>query len=404
MKIKRVGVIVQNYIQYESFKSAIDFMINKGIKVDILIPEKDEAENIWDNMYNSFYEYMQSMSYNILRKAPNYQYDILFSTHFIKAFEDVKKTLFVKYRYALPAKPWNSLTYRKNYLFDVILCYGQMDSQALTNFGKTFNVGNLKYYGFKKQLNKNKKKKIVYLPTYVEDTSSYKVFDELEKLCDKCDVYVKLHHGTNYLQSNKEVATKDKAKDYSFNICSSETSLLELLQDADLVISDNSGAVGDAVAARIPVLLIPNDKYRRYGEYITFQERLAQKKLAYLLNNISNLTDAVFEAMNIKKEKLDEAFKLLYDYENDDSLNRFNDFLLYLEKDGVSQDYLDIRHNMQNEYSSLVEYSEKNEYEKEVFEERLKNAYKIIKDLETKLESSKQHSNKIINFFRRYKK
>ena len=64
MKIRNVAVVIENNIQYESFKNAIDIMIEKKINVDIFIPIQ-EINDGFDIMFNEFYEEIKVENKNV---------------------------------------------------------------------------------------------------------------------------------------------------------------------------------------------------------------------------------------------------------------------------------------------------------------------------------------------------
>ena len=178
-------------------------------------------------------------------------------------------------------------------------------------------------------------------------------------------------------------ASKEEEK---FNkIYDSSESLLNIMKDVDLIISDNSGAIGDAIAAKVPVVIVPkNGKFEKYGEYTTIQEELVEKKLVGVAYNQNEIEKAIKKELSDSKlyKKLENAFKMLYSVENENTTDKFSNLLNEIENGLISKDYALIRRNMQQEYSNFVKMNEDYEVKIEVLNERLKNAYKIIERLE----------------------
>ena len=389
MKIKKVGVIIQNYVQFESFFPAIELMNQKKINVDILLPTVDMSEHIWDQMYEKTKEYFAKNGQSIKKGVqPKIKYDILFATHDLEEFKGQDREYYIKFRYGISTKPRYSLTFRKNNPFDLILCYGTKDSETLRNFGKVYEIGNIKYANYDCKTNtkvKKEKSVVLYLPTYGDTNSCDIVIPVLSKLTKKYDIRIKLHHGTNYLLNEEEQSLK-KVVNQKFNkIYDSSESLLNIMKDVDLIISDNSGAIGDAIAAKIPVVIVPKDgKFEKYGEYTTIQEELVEKKLVGVAYEQKEIEKAIKKELSDSKlhKKLEQAFKMLYSVENENTTDKFSNLLNEIENGLISKDYTLIRRNMQQEYKNFVKMNEEYEVKIEVLNERLKNAYKIIEQLE----------------------
>ena len=71
MKIKRVAVVFQNNIQFESFINAVDIMINRGIIVDLFVPitYSNDGFNI---MFDEFFKKISKSKYYIYREPTDF--------------------------------------------------------------------------------------------------------------------------------------------------------------------------------------------------------------------------------------------------------------------------------------------------------------------------------------------
>lgn len=388
MKIKKVGVIIQNYIQFESFFPAIELMKKRKINVDILIPTVDMSEHIWDQMYKKTEEYFEKTGQNIKKGIQSkIKYDILFATHDLEEFQEQKKKYYIKFRYGISTKPKYSLNFRKNNPFDLILCYGKKDAETLMNFGKVYEIGNIKYANYVQDEKIKSNKVILYLPTYGDVNSCDLVLPVLSKISKEYDVRIKLHHGTNYLLEKSEQKLKTMVDENFNKIYDSSESLLNIMKDVDLIISDNSGAIGDAIAAKIPLIVVPkNGQFEKYGEYMTIQEELVNKKLIGVAYDPKGIEKAIKQALMHSQlsNKTNGAFELLYSVKNEDTVQKFSQLLDEIENELISDDYMLIRKNMQKEYRNLIDMFEDYEVKNEILSERLNNAYKIIERLEKK--------------------
>lgn len=392
MKIKKVAVIIQNMIQYESFKPALDVMNERNINVHIYVPTHDESEHIWEEMYEITAQKLKEKNIKTKRQVDEKEeYDILFATHVIEEFKGIKRKYFIKFRYGIASKTELTLSLNKNYQFDATLTYGKIDTETFSNFGKTFEIGNIKYAYFEKEekIKKDEKINILYLPTYGPHSSYFDIVPELIKLKDKYNIMIKLHHGTNHLNNETEKKIK-KMVDENFNqIYASEESLLEILKNTDLVISENSGAVGDAVAAKIPLVVYEGNKNNNYGEFIPTNFRIVTDGLVCGLKDVKDLEITIKKCLSkTYMDKRNEAFALLYGCENSETKNRFNQMLDKLEEGIISDEYLQIRKNIVKEYDKKLETLLSNEIAIESLTERLNNSYKTIERLENKINST----------------
>ena len=355
--IKSVAVVIQNYIQYESFYFAINLMIKKGIDVDIFVPEEKNDVG-FKNMYDKTYNYLKKLNnYNIKRKyKENDFYDALFMVAPVYQFLDLKRKYTIKYMYGFVTKPNYSCSLEVNNIFDIILTYGKSDA-FLNNYAITYPIGNVKYVDFEKDKSrKNNKKNLLYLPTYGGDTNIADITKELIKLKKSYNLLIKAHHGTNYL-NNVEEEKRRKLIEQNFDkIYSTEYSLGKLLKKADIVISDNSGAIWDAICTEVPVLIsTENMQVLKYGNYIPQHYRAIENKDILEFNKTNDLASKIEETLNIKQiEKQIRLKNKIFCCENKDSIKLFEKFLEELDNGLVSEDYYKIHQNYKKEVEELL--------------------------------------------------
>lgn len=357
MKIKNVAVVFQNNIQYESFKNAVNLMIQKNINVDIFIPINNNDDGFTE-MFEEFYKNISKSGYNIFRKPTKKTYDILFLTYEIPQFMKLKRKYTIKYMYGLTTKPDISLSLHTNYIFDGFLCYGNEDAKCLDNFGKTFQIGNIKYLytKFENNNNNNDKKNILYLPTYSNHSSIEIVGQELLKLKDEYIITIKPHHGTEYLKNDIEEKRRKFIKENFKNVYSSKQSLDRLINNADIVITDMSGAVFDAVCLKKPVIMFYNASTCKYGEYISLPVQCATKKHIVSFQNFNehDLKYYIKKASSKKQIELqNELFKKLYCCENNKTGEKFIEFLNQIESGIIDDNYHKIHTQIKKELTDL---------------------------------------------------
>lgn len=415
MKIKKIAVIIQNNIQFNSFENALKIMNDRNIYIDIYIPDY-KSDDGFPDMFNEFYENIIDLGYNIYRNVTDTYYDILFCPYEVVQFKNIKRKYTIKYMYAVSAKPNYSMSLKINYCFDAFLCYGEEDAKILNNYGKTFKVGNLKYLNTKINKMKNDKKTILYLPTYSTNSSIEILVKELIKLKHKYNIIIKPHHGTEFLNNDLEKNRRELIKKNFENIYSSKTKLEELLNMADVVISDMSGAVFDAVSLNIPIVMYYNSNTCKYGEYESNCTKYAKNghivAFETLNNNLEDLIKKAMSKQQMEKEK--ELFNILFECDNKDSDKLFINFLNKLENNTIDEEYLKVHKKIKDEINTLINDSllkekiqaelncEKNMNQElnDLLRDNNKNLEQMqtkIKELTTENENLKNNINSIYN-------
>lgn len=338
-KISKVAVVIQNNIQYESFKTAMDLMVKNKITVDIFIPQHnvDDGFNV---MFDTFFQKIKDSNFNIYREINNKKYDILFLPYSVDPFLNLKRKYTIKYMYSVTTKPEFSLSLETNYIFDGFLCYGDFDAACLSNFGITFKIGNLKYVDFKrKRKRKTDKLTILYLPTYAEYSSIEIIGPELKKLEKYYNIIIKPHHGTEYLKNEIEQNRMKFLRNNFQNIYSSTDSLLDLLNECDVVITDQSGAVFDAICTKKPVLMYYNEN-ELLKKNIALPIRYAKQNYFVSFTKLENdLNKYVKQACTSKQlAKQNKLFNILF-CKSEHVKENFLRFLNDLENNIIDENY-----------------------------------------------------------------
>jgi O-antigen biosynthesis protein len=362
MKIKNVAIIIQNNVQFNSIENAIKIMQERNINVDILIPEYNDSSGGFQEMFNEFYNNIKNYNFNIYRKPTNKNYDILFYSYENPMFKNIKRKYTIKYLYGAATKPDFSMSLRTNFTFDALLCYGEEDAKILNNYGKTFKIGNIRYLNVKIDKEKKEKKKtILYLPTYSKDSSIELIFDELVKLKEKYNIIIKLHHGTEFLNDEIEIKRRNLLKENFDFIYTSKTPLEELFNKSDVVISDMSGAVFDAICLNIPVVMYCDQTKRNYGKYQSICNKYSKNghivSFNVLDNNLETLIKKACSKKQLEKEK--ELFNIMYACENKDTRVLFENFLDEIENGCIDEEYLQVHNQNKLEISKLYDYEAK---------------------------------------------
>jgi hypothetical protein len=152
-----------------------------------------------------------------------------------------------------------------NRFFDLILTYGTYSDNFLKLWSKTEIIGNPKFDPwFQKILSdedvqylkseiKPKNKTILYLPTYGDLCSIAFLVNAIKAITPKYNILIKVHDITKYFEPQIINLLSSEKR---FRIFDGRDDILPLLKIADVVISDNSGAIFDAILADKPLVLI----------------------------------------------------------------------------------------------------------------------------------------------------
>lgn len=259
--MKKIGFVVWNPFQivqfewvYSQFKHASTIII------------MDRGANLKQFDFKKYKR--NSLNYIVVKQKYFSKIDGVFDVIFFQsAFPQIEKfnsSKLVSLQYGLAKERHNYGEWRA--LADLNLMYGPYSSEKVGHFSPSFSVGNPKFECWKqkntdsKYRNKIKKKvqiddskkTILYMPTWGELGSSDVLLEPLAVLQGKYNVIFKMHHNNDL----RYAKWKDKAIELGITkIYDGSTDQLDLLILADLVISDFSGAIFDALLVKKPVVL-----------------------------------------------------------------------------------------------------------------------------------------------------
>ena len=342
-----IAVVILNYIQYVNIIPGINALVKRGYKVDIYCP-KITTNDGFDDMYNDNIKLLKKNGYNVYSKTNKKKYKILLEPY---PYLNILSQYRIRYRYSnISAKP--NIVYKpENYLwYDAILCSGKYESNLLSVFSKTFNTGNMLFQEFKKSKKRtNGKKNLIYLPTYGSESSIELVYESLELLKDHYNIITKIHHGTTFLKDEKNRILKLKKVSDEFYDCKKD--LCELLSIADVVLTDNSGAIFDCLYAKVPVAsFCDNINKNKLINFDTTQFSLFKKGILPYSNKISDLRNLLSEAQNDKIIKLQNQWATENFHYSKDAINEFVNVIKKFLEDNIDFDYIKMHEILREEY------------------------------------------------------
>lgn len=233
---------------------------------------------------------------------------VLFQSPF-PHIEKFAKSKLVSLQYGLAKERHNYGEWRA--LADLNLMYGPYSVDRVAHFSSSIAVGNPKFDHWdnvktttlqnttlNQELGLDRSKKtILYMPTWGELGSFSDLAYPLSRLQEKYNVIVKMHHNNEVEVPNwRKMARRAKLK----KVVSGDIDSVHLLARADLVISDFSGAIFDALYARIPVLLYHGDVEKKAGLQkfdLSSLEYARRNEIGLVCENVHMLDQCIAEAL-----------------------------------------------------------------------------------------------------------
>lgn len=352
----KVAFIGWNQFQLIHVSELIKYMPNS---VFILENKHNSLANFDTNLLNRPDIPIIPCSSKNIHKLDNLYDVIITQTVFTDIHKFTKaKIAMIQYGYAKEAHnygPWRSLA-------DICFTYGAYATKKIDHFCPTYEVGYLRQASVtdplflstaKKRyshLIKPNKKTILYLPTWGEYSSKGQYLDQIIAMNKKYNVLIKIHHNTDLL-SLKKIKIKP-----TLQLLGANDDALQLIALSDIVISDYSGSIFDAIYCKKPVVLLdPRKMILQRGKVDQFSlEYTCRNKLGYVVNHPDLLEKQINKALRETKSKVSAS---LYEYlfsENKNTYKLIHKALIRLVIDKeptLSQQQLYIRSAMKDLYS-----------------------------------------------------
>jgi tetratricopeptide (TPR) repeat protein len=168
--------------------------------------------------------------------------------------------------------PWRAM-------FDLTLTYGRYSAERISHFCPTAMVGNPRFHRWfadnrpssADQLGVSldrSRPTLLYLPTWGEFSSIDIFMKAVIGLSNDYNVLIKVHHKTETHEAERKEALASQRTVHYFGAMDD---LLPLLDAADVVMSDYSGAIFDAIYVRKPIVLLQSDPATVIGKKFGFE-------------------------------------------------------------------------------------------------------------------------------------
>jgi len=275
-----VAIVFDDVTEFYVMRPAIDDMKKNKIQVDIIVPFDSGYHGLAEHTLNKIIE----LGYKPMNDAPkNKTYKVLLTPYpNLSIVNRIKYIYHLRYPYgAISAKPNPVFLPEWKIEYNGIFSFNSYEPSFLDAYGTKYHiVPYWRYQNFKKDNTKKTKPNLLILPTFGTDTSCIKFFTKssIQAIKSHYNVISKAHHATHF--NSDEDDSFSILQELSDEFFDSDTQLDSLLKKADIVLSDNSGAIFEAIYAGIPVALFCKNLNQRKLDHInTLQYDLAQKQI-----------------------------------------------------------------------------------------------------------------------------
>lgn len=273
--MKPLAIICQNIIQWYSIYPLVKFLQTNKIPTDILIYNPQTDDSGYHKIATSLQKAIEEKGIRVTKSPNKNGYKVCLAPY--SDMISFPCTYHLGYCYgAATTKPSITLLPQFKNGFHGIFLHDTYGAEVYSVYSRTYIVPDLYLEKTEWKPTGAEKPVILFLPTYNE-ASTIETINALEKLKSKYRIIVKGHHGTDSLlneSSSKKVLKRiaDEYYDSSYHIN-------ELLKKCDLVLSDNSGAVMDALYAKVPVAISLNRFSPSINGITPLQEILVAKRI-----------------------------------------------------------------------------------------------------------------------------
>ena len=232
----------------------------------------------------------------------------------------------VRFMYGLAKEAWN-FSLENNVYYDFALTYGDYDSRVLSAYTTPVCIGNPKITKVAPSSRvRGDRQVLLYLPTYGPTSSIEAVCSIQKQLKAQYRVIAKAHHGTTYLEPERVTQLQSWVDELAHH----DTSLSSLLARADVVLSDGSGAIFDAIAAGVPIAVFQDKVFGGLGGTVSLEERLVRDAQIPATNSIEEIVSTLARAVQTDAAQFESLQRELFVALGDEAADRGGAFLTEL--------------------------------------------------------------------------
>lgn len=352
VKEKDIAVIVEAPVQFFSIKNTLDRLIESGRVVDIIVPYLENYKVVT----NAASEILKKHSYKFITTSDikERSYKVCLAPYPVINFAEINAKYRIRYGYSiLTAKPDPTYHPSKKLWFDAIICHGPQETEMMEAYTRAYNISPMKYDGFTKKSHKGKPI-LLYLPTSGDVSSADQAQEIIAALKDDFRIIVRMHAHIAHQQNEEEKARYDLIKKLADEVCDDMTPLTDWLQAADVVLSDNSGSIYEALYSQTPVAVFARDvKSRKYGNILPLHATLIDEGIIPYSSNIDDLKNLIAKTLTPSVKKSQQQAREKYFNTEGGGVEKMIQIIDAHLDDNVNQERWWLHQNLADEYHSM---------------------------------------------------
>ncbi|MBR3329550.1 CDP-glycerol glycerophosphotransferase family protein [Candidatus Saccharibacteria bacterium] len=348
-----MAVIIQNVLQYYSLRPFLKLIEEKKYwKNDIYIFDPQDTKTGFSKIMEELKQTVIKDGFQIANKNNKKKvYKVCLSPY--QNMVDIKYKYLVGYYYGSAcSKPFTFNPIFKS-KFHGFLLHSNYDASILSIYGKTYIVPRLSLHEIKPRKHPGKKR-LLYLPTYGKESEIESVAKILPTIKNNYTIIIKSHHGTAHLKNETNRKTNlEKIADCYYDPTKSTQ---ELFEEADVVLSDNSGAIFDSLYVKKPVCILSNNIDNSYVGIHPLQKKLVDEDIIPYSNkaNDKELLRILQEALSTKIiEKQKKESDILFPNKTNGAREWIKILKNYMD-DNIDTDYIKIHDHLIMEHDHLI--------------------------------------------------
>lgn len=347
---------IENEVQFESLKPLLVHIRDKTrIAFDVVVPDAKSAENkVNKKMFDSAVSIIEKSGFKVLRsedgyKLPKYitstEYKLFLSAYMYRwHYQNINAKYRVMFPYAAYYfnKPKWTIDHfiTDDYLADGLISHAIGTKPVTDIFVKTYIAPSLKLMDYKKKKRTSKKPTLFFAPTYNEIEFATNLLDTVDELKKKYKLIMRGHHRVDFLEDKKDISNQLYSKaDKIYDM--KKYSLIPPLQEADIVLTDNSAVMFDAMYCGVPVVLFSKDPNSfQYREINTVQSNFIKNKDVLWTDNSKELPKIVDKTLTATmKDKQIQLQKTLFPGSRAKPVEQWMDILNVYLNEELPEDY-----------------------------------------------------------------
>lgn len=315
---KRIVAVLHNLVLFDTIRPLLERFRQE---VKIIVPEI-EAIDFQEMAKHTVAEITKhGFEVEISKLPAEIRCDIELSPYPYTSLNVSEARWRVRYMYGLAKEAWNFSLHNTIY-YDFAMSFGEYDTSILSALTSAYPIGNMKIRPVLPR-SKGKRPTLLYLPTYGPVSSIEKAFEALMELRIHYMIVSKSHHGTSFLEPERVAMLRELSDEYYDHA----TPLADLLETADVVLSDGSGAIFDAIAAGVPVAVFQPKVFSGLGGTESLEERLCRERIIPSTNDPVEIGKVIGMALEQGVQYHNDLRNMLFISLGSDAVDRAEVFL-----------------------------------------------------------------------------